>query len=371
MNYRTLCFFLLVGCLKTALAASPANTPTSPNSTAWNPVAAAHYLDSREVWWQSWPPARRDHETVCVSCHTVLPYALSRPGLDKRLGEHTETAPEQIMLKNVTKRVTLWKQVQPFYLDAQSGPGKSSESRATESVVNALVLSSHDAQTGHLTELTRTAFDNAWALQLKSGPAAGAWKWQVFHLAPWESSESQYQGATFLALAVGLAPDGYQNDPKIQRNLQLLCSYLQREYSSQPLENRIVLLWASSRMPRLLTAVQRASVVAYALSRQQPDGGWSLADLGTYRRHDGTPVESVSDGYATGLVVLALESVGVSPREPQLRKGLKWLVANQSKKDGSWRASSLNKKRDPNTDVGRFMSDAATGYAVLALQKSH
>lgn len=89
------------------------------------------------------------------------------------------------------------------YKDAAAGIGKSAESRSTESVLNTLILSSYDAQEGQLRKITRMAFDKAWELQLREGPAAGAWKWQVFHLAQWESSESQYQGAVFMALAVG------------------------------------------------------------------------------------------------------------------------------------------------------------------------
>ena len=44
------------------------------------------------------------------------------------------------MLDRVTKRVRLWKEVEPFYDDQTRGLPKTSESRGTEAILNALVL---------------------------------------------------------------------------------------------------------------------------------------------------------------------------------------------------------------------------------------
>ena len=364
------CFLpcILIFYIGNAMAASSAEGSRDPKP-GWSPSLAATYLDSRAAWWQTWPKSQRDHETVCVSCHTVLPYALSRSALSPALGEESLPNSQRLILAGVRKRVTLWKEVQPYYNDAKSGAGKSVESRATESVLNALILSSDERRRDHLSETALAAFNAAWALQLASGPDAGAWNWQVFHLAPWESSQSQYQGATFMALAVGYAPAHYQKDSKIEGNVKALRSYLTGHYATQPLLNRIVVLWASARLPGLLNRHERSELVSSIFDGQNEDGGWSLSSLEPCDRSDHTPQDVTSDGYATGLVILAIKEARVGHHQLQVSKGVSWLVQNQDKVNGSWRAYSLNKQRDPATDVGKFMTDAATGYAVLALEE--
>jgi len=117
---------------------------------------------------------------------------------------------------------------------------------------------------------------------------------------------------------------------------------------------------------------QRKSIIEEAFSKQQPDGGFSLSSfIGAWKRRDSTPLETKSDGYATGVVAFVLQQAGVPHDEPRLKRGLVWLMQNQDTKEGRWLAYSVNKQRDLSSDIGRFMSDAATAYAVLALKPSN
>src|SRR5207247_1553029 len=169
------------------------------------------------------------------------------------------------LLDNVVKRVTLWKDVAPFYPDQLRGLPKTSESRATEAILNALILANRDAQTGRLADDTRAALANVWALQMNTGEVTG-----------------------------------------------------------------------------LLTSEQRQSVIDSAVATQQSDGGWSMASLGAWKRIDGSALDTTSDGYATGLVTLALQQAGVSRANPAVSTGLEWLRRNQNRTTGQWPASSLN-----------------------------
>jgi squalene-hopene/tetraprenyl-beta-curcumene cyclase len=355
---------LLMACV---VGIATTQAAVEPDVSGWDAKAAAKYLDSRAEWWSTWPNAARDKGTFCISCHTTLPYAIARPALRTTLGESGPSAAENTILNNLLTRARSWRDIEPFYPDQTRGIPKTSESRAIESVMNAVVLARRDAGAGRMSDDARTALGVMWSLQMKTGPNNGAWTWLNFNYDPWESPNSPYFGASLAALAVGSAPEGYAATPDIQNNLKALRGYFDRQHGTVSVLNQLMGLWASARVPGLLTDQQRRATIDATLALQQVDGGWNAASLGTFKRVDNTANDTRSDGYATALAALAMQEAGVPRTDPRIVKGLDWLRRNQDRATGRWVATSLNKERDPESDAGKFMSDAATAYAVLAL----
>ena len=360
----------LSGRIVSAQPMAAANGTENTTNATWSPKSAAAYLDGRAEWWMAWPKAARDHGTFCVSCHTLAPYALGRPALRTALSETSPSAPERKMLDNMVKRVRAWNEMEPFYPDQTTGLPKTSESRGTESILNALVLTTNDARSGKLSPDARLALDNMWALQLKVGEMSGSWAWLQFHNAPWEG-DSQFYGTALAAIAIGTAPGDYKSEPAIQSGIKLMRAWLQKSMNVQTPADRVVLLWASAKLSGLLTLEQQKTIVAETLAKQHEDGGFSMSSLvGDWKRRDNTPLETANDGYATGLVAFALEQLNNPDLTPALSHARTWLSKNQNQADGRWPATSLNKKRELSSDPGLFMSDAATAYAVMALENA-
>jgi hypothetical protein len=341
----------------------------TPHAAGWDSAAAARYLDARLEWWRSWPKSARDHDTRCISCHTSLPVALARPALRKALGERALPPAEVAMYADITKRVHLWRDVDPFYLDQQSGIPKSSESRAVEAVLNALFLVSRDnATTGHLSDDARLAFANLWPLQMQTSALKGGFAWLTFKLEPWESETATYWGATLAALAVARAPDNYAASPAIAGNVEALRSYLRTAYQGESsLFTRMLVLWADSNLHGILDDRQRQTTIYQLLTIQSTDGGWSLRRLAAWQRRDGTVITDDSDGFATAITTLALKDAGVPTKDRPMAAARSWLIAHQSPTSGGLPATSINKLREPSADAYLFMTDAATGFATLAL----
>jgi squalene-hopene/tetraprenyl-beta-curcumene cyclase len=360
--------------LLATLQAGTAKAEDSPQPS-WSPQAAAKYLDGRADWWLTWSGSARGQGTACLSCHTTVPYALARPVLGAQLGETAAGAVEKKLIGILDKRVQNWDKIVtaaadkdpfvPFY----SGQRKPS-ALGTESVLNALILVNHDVRRGKgvLRPQTGKALTHLWEQQQDNG----AWIWLHFGLNPWEN-DGAYYGASLAALAIGMAGKDHFDQPGRQAKVSALKKYLRTQSPHQALHHRLVALWASSRLPGMFTVEDRKKLIEEIHKVQEADGGWSVPKLGKKGtdkgnwKSNGVYPSGVSDGYATGLVVLALKSARVAADDAKLQQGIAWLRARQQ--DGTWPACYPNRSRDPQTDVGKFMRDAATAFAVLALSE--
>src|ERR1022692_2812911 len=163
---------------------------------------------------------------------------------------------------------------------------------------------------------------------------------------------SLFYGAAVAALAAGNAPAEYRKQPKVQQRIAELNAYFARERESQPLHNRLMLLWASTKLPDALPEAARRSTIEEIWRKQEADGGWTIDSLGPWKEHPGAPVSKASNSYATGLIASVLEAVDVNPADPRLARALAWLESHQDRRGGYWEAGSMNKAYGPGAVLG-------------------
>lgn len=329
----------------------------------WSPRLAAQYLDSRQKEWFAWPRAMAPGGP-CVSCHTGMTYLLVRPGLRRALGESQPTSYEAGLLDGLRARV---EKKDPQQLSPGAKEPIASQKLGVEAILSVLFLALQDANNATLGAETKQAFDRLWSLQVRDGKARGAWAWFDLNLDPWETPDSAFYGAALAALAAGTAPTEYRDRWEIRERVSALTDYLQREQQDQPLHNRLTVVWASSKLPSALPEPMRRSIIDEALRKQQEDGGWTIESLGPWRPHAQAPPSKGSNSYATGFVAFVLQKAGVARSHPALIAALGWLKSHQDRQAGYWAADSMNKKYEADSMPVRFMRDAATAFATLAL----
>ncbi len=324
---------------------------TSPALT-WDMDGALAYLDGRAEEWKQHSETERPDGTACISCHSMLPYLLAGSLLQRE-----PTAIGILLRQDVEQRVQNWSDVKPWV--SSDDQSKDKQALGTESIFNAAILSAHDVQEqlDELSPVAEKAFDNLWALQKSNG----GWDWMNYHLEPWESTEGEHYGAALAAVAVGIAPGRYAIDPLVRGNLTALGQFLHEGYATQSLNlhSEAFILWASTKIDGILEPAEQSDLAQRLLASQNPDGGWSLSTL-----LGREPSSSESDGYATGLAVFVLKQAG---KTGEVRKGLEWLVENQNE-NGYWLTVSVNQDlTEQDAFSNKFMWDASTAFALLAL----
>jgi squalene-hopene/tetraprenyl-beta-curcumene cyclase len=323
---------------------------TSTLSADWSPELAARYLDGRQKEWFSWKPALQA-DGPCVSCHTGMTYLLARPALRRRLKESQPTMYETGLLDRLRTKV------------GEKPPGAL---QSVETIFSAMFLSREDA-VKTMSAHSQKAFDQLWALQGTEGASKGGWRWYAANLDPWENNESGRYGASLAAVALTQTPADYRDTPKVREQAAALNAYLIDSVESRRLHDRLALLLARSFVSDSL----RQSIVTDALSKQQSDGGWTIESLGPWMAHADAPPSSGTNAYATAFTAFALLRGGVTATDPRLAKALTWLQSHQDPSTGAWAAVSMNKRYPEGSMESRFMQDAATAFASLALLEAN
>src|SRR5262249_33659048 len=135
-------------------------------ATGWDQKGTGKYLDERmDFWFVKAKKLRTGQtETACISCHTTIPYTLARPALRRAMRANNATRQESRILEEARRRVDSYADHELLY---DFNEDKKVQSRGTEAVLNALILTSLDAgqDRTQLSESTQKALQRLWQTQ--------------------------------------------------------------------------------------------------------------------------------------------------------------------------------------------------------------
>lgn len=303
-----------------------------PFLATFDPQKATALLDDVALKWT--------RQNKCATCHTNVSYLMVRP----LLGAGGSEATQEI-------RQTL----KQYAITAKDGPPEL-VSFFIAPIASALAVND-GLGGGALDPDTRELLDYLWTTQ----ESDGGWKYTTNHMLPFLERDFYYV-TLLMALAVGYAPDTYYESANAKAGFARLKFFI-RNRPPETLHDKAVLLWASVRTPGVISSEQQAAYERALLRSQQEDGGWTLPSLGNWPRHDGAPNDpnGLSDGYATGLVTMALCQRGRTERDASVRRAIKWLQSHQ-RASGRWYTRSTYSDRFRN-----YVSNMGTAYALMAI----
>jgi mono/diheme cytochrome c family protein len=206
----------------------PAATPDEPKAAAFSSDAAKEYLDAGAMLWAN--------QKQCVACHTHGIYMLARPALTPSWGEPPEDSRAFVAAQAEKIRQS----------------GVQTGSSPVQMAYTARGLATWDSQLhGSTSPETDAALRYLFEMQGEDGSIRVKDRWP-----PLDSST--YHGTAMAAMAVAEAP-GWRStldDAELVAKIDRLESYL-RETPTENDHQGVLLLWASTRLPDLLTPSRR------------------------------------------------------------------------------------------------------------------
>ncbi|MCH2160644.1 MAG: hypothetical protein MK085_02095 [Phycisphaerales bacterium] len=315
----------------------PAPPPLDPEEalrTAFDRSAAEKALaESAEHW----------HATYnCVTCHTNGLFLVSGavdPDL-KPAWQRTRSFAREYLQR---------------YLE------KNQEPQGQHGAVEGIVATSAFLAIGEARNQGRVSNDTLDALRKAASRVDASGHFTEWLTCDWPPYEVDHHfGTSLLLVALGTTPESFQTDETMAPHIGSMRTWI-RENPPVNAHQAGMCLWADATGGLELTEEQRNAYIQWCRRDQHEDGGWSVKSIGGWLRPDGTPQVTDSEAYATAFMIFVLRQAGVAANDDAIKRGLAWLRAHQ-RESGRWFT------RSPRRDRRHYLSNAATNFAILALE---